>query len=156
MLRTIAIWKCLPFVTAPLVIASLGQWGLSFHSITIVRGAWDNGASECWGDITSPVIISLNYLYSEFIIYGLLSLHRTKKDYRISILDVAMLFDLIVLVFTTIGLIKSPGRSSLGRLLFRQGIVYFLVAFVANAIPTIFLLLNLNRARFHPSSCTLL
>jgi hypothetical protein len=60
-------------------------------------------------------------------------------------LNLAMSFDLIVLVLTTIGLVMSPGRSSLWQLLFRQGVVYFLVAFVVNMIPTIFLLINLNR-----------
>ena len=63
-------------------------------------------------------------------------------------LNVAMSFDFIVLVLTTIGLVMSPGRSSLWQLLFRQGVIYFLVAFVANMIPTIFLLLNLNRTYF--------
>ena len=57
-----------------------------------------------------------------------------------------MSFDLIVLLLTTIGLVRSPGQSSLWQLLFRQGVVYFLVAFVANTLPTTFLLLNLNRA----------
>ena len=38
-----------------------------------------------------------------------------------------------------------PGRSSLWQLLFQQGVVYFLVAFIANFI---FLFLNLNGAYF--------
>jgi len=59
-----------------------------------------------------------------------------------------MSFDFIVLVLTTTGLVMSPGRSSLWQLLFRQGIIYFLVAFIANMVPAIFLLLNLNRMYF--------
>jgi hypothetical protein len=55
-----------------------------------------------------------------------------------------MSFDLIVLVLTTIRLVRSPGRPSLWQLLFQQGVTYFLVAFVANLLPTILLLLNLN------------
>ena len=65
---------------------------------------------------------------------------RTKRFF-----NTAMLFDLLVLVLTIIGLIMSPGRSSLWHLLFRQGVVYFLVAFVANLLPAIFVPLNLNR-----------
>ena len=61
-------------------------------------------------------------------------------------LNIAMLFDLLVLALTTIRLLKSPGRSSLCRLLFQQGIVYFLIAFTAYLVPTIFLFLQLNRA----------
>ena len=56
-----------------------------------------------------------------------------------------MSFDLLVLLLTTIGLVMSPGRSSLWQLLFRQGMIYFVIAFLANLISTIFLLLNLNR-----------
>jgi len=55
-----------------------------------------------------------------------------------------MLFDLIVLVLTTIGLVMSPARSSLWQLLFQQGIIYFLVAFIANMTSAIFLVVNLN------------
>jgi len=63
-------------------------------------------------------------------------------------LNTAMLFDFLVLMLTTIRLVTTPGRSSLWQLLFQQGVVYFLVAFVANLLPTIFLLLNLNRKYF--------
>ena len=59
-----------------------------------------------------------------------------------------MLFDLLVLLLTTIGLVLSPGRSSLWHLLFRQGVVYFVVAFIANLVPAIFLPINLNRKYF--------
>jgi hypothetical protein len=59
-----------------------------------------------------------------------------------------VLFDFVVLVLTTTGLYLSPARSSLWQLLFRQGIIYFIAAFVANMVPTIFLLLNLNCACF--------
>jgi len=59
-----------------------------------------------------------------------------------------MSFDLIVLVLATFALVKSPSRSSLWQLLFRQGIIYFLVAFIANAISAIFLVLDLNSAFF--------
>jgi hypothetical protein len=59
-----------------------------------------------------------------------------------------MLFDLAVLVLTTIGLLMSANRSSLWQLLFRQGIIYFLVAFIANTLPATMLVLNLNRTYF--------
>ena len=59
-----------------------------------------------------------------------------------------MLFDLLVLLLTTIGLVLSPGRSSLWHLLFRQGVGYFVVAFIANLIPAILISINLNRKYF--------
>jgi len=59
-----------------------------------------------------------------------------------------MVFDFIVLVLTTIGLVMSPNRSSLWQLLFRQGVIYFVVTCLANLVPTVFLLLDLNRTHF--------
>ncbi|KAF8302625.1 hypothetical protein DL93DRAFT_465819 [Clavulina sp. PMI_390] len=119
MLRTIAVWNRRYFITIPLVILSLGQWGILFHGIATVRSSWNATASACVVDAVPPVFVELIYLYT-------------------------MSFDLIVLILTTAGLVLSPGRSSLWQLLFRQGIVYFLVAFLCNMIPAIFLLLNLN------------
>jgi len=53
-------------------------------------------------------------------------------------------FDLTVLILSTIGLLLMPGRTSLWKLLFRDGIVYFVIAFSANLTVAIFLLLDLN------------
>src|ERR1700733_194659 len=63
-------------------------------------------------------------------------------------LNAATSFDFIVMVFMTIRLVKYPARSSLWHLLFRQGVIYFLVAFLANLIPGIFSLLNLSRTYY--------
>lgn len=126
MLRTIAVWNRNPLVTIPLIITSLGQWGILFHGIATVKSSWDPVASACVVNAVPPVFVELIYLYT-------------------------MSFDLIVLVLTTVGLVLSPGRSSLWQLLFRQGIVYFFVAFVSNLIAATFLLLNLNREFPFPS-----
>lgn len=55
-----------------------------------------------------------------------------------------MFVDCVVLVLTLVGLIRTPGRSSLWKLLMGDGILFFAVAFVANTLPAVFLLLNLN------------
>ena len=57
-----------------------------------------------------------------------------------------MFVDLAVLVISTIGLLLTPGRSSLWKLLFKDGIVFFLTAFVCNALAASVLLLDLNPA----------
>lgn len=68
----------------------------------------------------------------------------------------AMGFDLVVLVLSTIGL-RRCGRPSLWKLLFRDGIIYFVIAFSANLIVVVFLLLNLNPIMdvmfFLPAAC---
>jgi len=119
MIRTIAIWNRAPLVTAPLVIASLGQWGVLLRGSTTVRSSWSDTLGACVISNVLPRATEWTYLYT-------------------------MSFDLVVLVLTTIGLVRSPGRSSLWQLLFRQGVIYFLIAFVANTVTVVFLLLNLN------------
>jgi len=119
MLRTIAVWNRVPFVTVPLVLASMGQWGLLLHGIVIIRSSWSDVARACVLSAVPPAFMEAIYLYT-------------------------MSLDLIVLVLTVIGLAISQNRSSLWQLLFRQGIIYFFVAFIANLLPAIFLVLNLN------------
>ena len=55
-----------------------------------------------------------------------------------------MFTDLIVLILTLIGLLVTPGRSQLWKLLLSDGILYFLVAFLVNTVPAVMLLINLN------------
>jgi len=57
-----------------------------------------------------------------------------------------MFVDLVVLVLSAIGLIMTPGRSSLWKLLFKDGVVFFLMAFFSNTGAAVMLLLNLNPA----------
>jgi hypothetical protein len=55
-----------------------------------------------------------------------------------------MFLDLVVLIISTVGLLMTPGRSSLWKLLFKDGVVFFLMAFFSNAGAAVLLLLNLN------------
>lgn len=57
-----------------------------------------------------------------------------------------MFVDLVVLVISIVGLMLTPGRSSLWKLLFKDGIIFFVVAFLCNALQASLLLLNLNPA----------
>jgi hypothetical protein len=46
-------------------------------------------------------------------------------------------FDFVILAFTTIALMRHSRRTDLWRLLFQDGLVYFLVSFSTNAIPAV-------------------
>ncbi|KAF8332752.1 uncharacterized protein EI90DRAFT_2917914 [Cantharellus anzutake] len=115
MLRTIAIWSHKHAITIPLVVLSLGQWAILFH----VKSSWSEVSHACVVTGTKPAFIDLIYLYT-------------------------MSFDFVVMVASVVGLLYTGGRSSLWILLFKQGVVYFVVAFTANLIPAVFLLLDLN------------
>jgi hypothetical protein len=110
--------------------------------MSIVRSEFSHEARSCTiistGD-TNNLNLNLLYLYS-------------KQPTRISLLlwlnkvFIAMFVDLVVLVLSTIGLLLTPGRSTLWKLLFKDGVVFFLMAFCSNAAATVMLLFNLNPA----------
>lgn len=64
MLRTIAVWNRNLFVTIPLIVTSLGQWGILFHGIATVKSSWNPIAQACVVDEVAPVFVELIYLYS--------------------------------------------------------------------------------------------
>ncbi|EEB86675.1 hypothetical protein MPER_16286, partial [Moniliophthora perniciosa FA553] len=61
-----------------------------------------------------------------------------------------MCFDLIVFLlnayklFLRRGNTNAMGESRLGKMIFGDGLIYFFIAFLANLIATVFMLLRLN------------
>lgn len=52
--------------------------------------------------------------------------------------DLAMGFDFIILVFTAVALLgRHSARTDLWKLLFHDGLVYFLISFSTNSIPAV-------------------
>jgi hypothetical protein len=50
----------------------------------------------------------------------------------------AMAFDFLILVFTAIALLsRHSTRTDLWRLLFQDGLVYFLISFSTNCVPAV-------------------
>ncbi|CAE6424134.1 unnamed protein product [Rhizoctonia solani] len=119
-----AVWQhrnrdCLGSSDAPRV----SHWAILFLGVISVRSTWDPQTSVCVVTGTSTTLLRLIYGYT-------------------------MAFDLVVLVVSTAGLLRSGGwqGSDLWKLLFRDGIVYFVVAFVGNGIAAVFTILHLNAA----------
>jgi len=148
MLRTIAVWNRSPRIVIPLILASMGQWGLLIHGIVTIRSQWSDVERTCLVKTVSPKYMEAIFMYCKLSPQSSLFPSRHMGQNEILMSNAGVLFDLAVLVLTTTGLYLSPARSSLWQLLFRQGIIYFVAAFVANMIPSIFLLLNLNCAYF--------
>lgn len=125
MFRTIAIWNKNLFVTIPLILVAVGHWAVLMYSVTSVKAVFLPAAKACvlisTGTQNHNLTLNLLYLYTMFV-------------------------DLAVLVISTIGLLLTPGRSSLWKLLFKDGIVFFLTAFACNALAASVLLLDLNPA----------
>jgi hypothetical protein len=68
MLRTIAIWNRNIFVVIPLILLSLGQWGILFHGVATVHSSWVAAAGGCVVTGTAQGFIELIYLYSELFV----------------------------------------------------------------------------------------
>jgi len=124
MLRVIAIWSQNLYIVFPLVTLSLGQWGILLYSVSTVSARYVPAVNQCVVTGAPPTFLRVLYIYT-------------------------MIFDLIVLTLSTIGLLRLPGRSGtkasgLWTLLNRDGLFFFIVAFTSNLAAVVILLLDLN------------
>ncbi|KAF9787906.1 hypothetical protein BJ322DRAFT_1105944 [Thelephora terrestris] len=116
-LRTMAVWSQKWFIVVPLVALILGHWSLLMHGV-LLKAAWIQGSCA--------IIYTNNKILAASFIYG-------------------MAFDFIVLCLTAWKLaFPSGGRSRLVTLIFGDGLIYFLVAFLSNLLATIFMIVDLN------------
>ncbi|KIY68496.1 hypothetical protein CYLTODRAFT_453466 [Cylindrobasidium torrendii FP15055 ss-10] len=122
-LRTMAVWSRNLYIVVPLVILILGHWSLLLHGV-LLKAAWIP-AQGCVITSTDNKILASTFIYGMAFDFSVLMLTAWK------------------LVISTPNSIKSS-RSMLVTLIFGDGLIYFVVAFLANLIATIFMLLNLN------------
>lgn len=122
MIRTIALWERKKYVMIPLICLSLAHWGILWRGMFVIRAEWDPTVKTCL-----VVKIDSRFLQTTFFC--------------------TMAVDFTILVLTSIALYRfsySGVRSGLWNLLFRDGLVYFLVTFSFNAVPAILNVLQLN------------
>ncbi|KAJ3508871.1 hypothetical protein NLJ89_g5520 [Agrocybe chaxingu] len=126
-IRTMAIWSQNRYIIGFLVLIMMGHWSLILQGIQL-RAVWipDMGCSITE---TNNTILAAIFIYS-------------------------MCFDLTVLLLNTYKLMNvatkvSPrdlvGSSRLTHMIFADGLIYFIIAFLANLVATVFMLLNLNQ-----------
>jgi len=118
-LRTMAIWSRRWYIVCPLVVIILAHWSLLMHGVN-VKTAWVAGQG-CVILNTNTTVLAATWIYS-------------------------MIFDFIVMALTAVKLLEpgSGSRSNLVDLIFTDGLIYFLAAFLSNVVATTFMLLNLN------------
>ncbi|KAI6043985.1 hypothetical protein EDC04DRAFT_499835 [Pisolithus marmoratus] len=116
-LRTIAVWSQNRVIVCLLVVVMLGQWSFLLHGI-LLEAKWLDGA--CVIISTNNQILAISFIYT-------------------------MAFDFLVLCLAGWKLAyPAGGRSKLVKLIFGDGLIYFLIAFLSNVLATTFMLLNLN------------
>ncbi|EPS95625.1 hypothetical protein FOMPIDRAFT_1032786 [Fomitopsis schrenkii] len=116
-IRTMAVWSQRLYIVIPLVLVILGHWSLILQGAQLTA-TWIPGTG-CAIIKTNNVVLAATFIYS-------------------------MVFDLVVMILNLIKLWGRQKRSQLVAVLFKDGVIYFFIAFVANAIATSFMLLNLN------------
>ncbi|KAF8815103.1 hypothetical protein BYT27DRAFT_7216821 [Phlegmacium glaucopus] len=126
-IRTTAIWAQNKYIIGLLVLIILGHWSLILQGVQL-KATWVDGVG-CVITKTNNTVLAAIFIYS-------------------------MCFDLIVLLLNTYKLVRlnshAPasqmyGRSRLVHMMVADGLVYFLIAFLANLVATIFMMLNLNQ-----------
>ncbi|KAG2358958.1 hypothetical protein BDR07DRAFT_1416113 [Suillus spraguei] len=80
---------------------------------------------------------------------GVCITHFTTLTYTKAVIIYSMLYDLVLLVFTIIGLWKVPSSSTLWKALVKQGVVFFIITLVANVILLALDSLNLDPIMNH-------
>ncbi|ESK97488.1 hypothetical protein Moror_17667 [Moniliophthora roreri MCA 2997] len=120
MLRTIALWERKLIVVIPLGVLCIAFWTILYRTMFIVRAQWDDSISACAVVQTNPSLLNVTFFFT-------------------------MGFDFVILAYTFVALTaRHTARTDLWKLLFQDGLVYFVVTFSANCIPAVFNILNLN------------
>ncbi|KAJ7660371.1 hypothetical protein DFH06DRAFT_1269095 [Mycena polygramma] len=118
-LRTLAIWSQNGWIKILLTVVILGHWSLILQGV-LLTAHWDPVAATCVITSSNNTILAATFTYS-------------------------MCFDLMVFLLNAYKLgTKRKSSSKLSNMIFKDGLIFFFVAFLANLVATIFMFLNLN------------
>ncbi|KAJ6582928.1 hypothetical protein DFH09DRAFT_278631 [Mycena vulgaris] len=118
-LRTLAIWSQNKWIKVLLIVIILGHWSLILQGAQL-KANWDPVANVCNITGTKNTILAATFTYS-------------------------MCFDLLVFLLNAYKLgIKRKGSSKLSKMIFKDGLIFFFIAFLANLVATVFMIMNLN------------
>ncbi|KAJ6614604.1 hypothetical protein B0H10DRAFT_141776 [Mycena sp. CBHHK59/15] len=118
-LRTLAIWSQNKWIKMALILIILGHWSLILQGV-LLHAVWSPEANTCLITGTNNTVLAATFTYS-------------------------MCFDLLVFLLNAYKLgIKRKGSSKLSKMIFKDGLIFFFIAFLANLLATVFMFLNLN------------
>jgi len=120
MLRTIVLWDRKLAVVIPLGVLCVSHWALLYRGMFNVKADWNEQAGACIVTAANPMLLNATFFFT-------------------------MGFDFIILAFTAVALfMKHSARTDLWRLLFQDGLGYFVITFTCNCIPAVLAVLDLN------------
>ncbi|KAJ6557936.1 hypothetical protein B0H19DRAFT_1149079 [Mycena capillaripes] len=118
-LRTLAIWSQNGWIKILLIVIILGHWSLILQGV-LLKAHWDDTLQTCVITSSNSTILAATFTYS-------------------------MGFDLLVFLLNAYKLgIRRKSKSKLSKMIFKDGLIFFFIAFLANLVATIFMFLNLN------------
>ncbi len=132
----IAIWERKLSVVMTLGVLCLAHWGILWRGMFIVDAKWDTTQGACVVNSAKHVFLNVGFFTSTCHFDVLLRC----RVYDCSNLgrNVAMGVDFVTLCFTMFALLrKHHAKSQLWNLLFRDGLVYFVITFACNAAPAV-------------------
>ncbi|KAJ7741926.1 hypothetical protein DFH07DRAFT_836996 [Mycena maculata] len=118
-LRTLAIWSQNLWIKIFLTVVILGHWSLILQGV-LLKASWSAAENTCIITGTNNTVLAATFTYS-------------------------MCFDLMVFLLNAYKLgMKRKGSSRLTKMIFRDGLLFFFIAFLANLLATVFMFMNLN------------
>ncbi|KAF7301442.1 hypothetical protein MIND_00709500 [Mycena indigotica] len=136
MLRTFALWERKRSVVVPIGLLSLVHWGLLYRTMFVIHAVWDGSA--CIVASTNPTLLKCTFFYTMGFDFG--------EAVPLYEYDALIAVGIAVITCTTAVSLMSrhSERTDLWRLLFTDGLVYFVLTFSMNSIPAVLNLINLN------------
>jgi len=123
-IRTMAVWSQNIYIVTFLVLLILGHWSLILQGI-LLKATWVDGVG-CVITETNNRILAATFIYS-------------------------MCFDFSVLALNAYRLVGSNSRttglagSRIAKMIFEDGLIFFIIAFLSNVVATVFMVRNLNQ-----------
>ncbi|KAI0092744.1 hypothetical protein BDY19DRAFT_1024657 [Irpex rosettiformis] len=126
LLRTIALWNRRKIIIIVLGTLCLGHWAILLRGMFLIDAQYSAEAQGC-------VVTSTNHIFLNVSFFTTMGV------------------DFVVLCFTIAALARQEIHSGLWKLLFKDGLAYFCITFLCNAVPAILNVLNLNGKSLYPS-----
>jgi len=123
-IRTMAVWSQNKYIIGFLVLLILGHWSLILQGV-LLSASWVDGVG-CVITSTNNRVLAATFIYS-------------------------MCFDLTVLFLNAYKLLginsvnQGFGTSRIAKMIFEDGLIFFIIAFLANLLATVFMVINLNQ-----------
>ncbi|KAF8221497.1 hypothetical protein L208DRAFT_1180555, partial [Tricholoma matsutake] len=119
--RCIALWDHCKSAVVALGPLCLLHWVLSYGTMFVIHAARkDGGNGSCVITVTKPPLLTTSFFFT-------------------------MGYDFVVLILTVTVLLRSQAeQTNLGRFIFQDGLVYFVLSFMSNCIPAVLNILDLN------------